>query len=187
MSPYAYLAHHRLQALAVRYGFEVDYRPIDLMRAKIAVGNTGPGNRAIPIKHKYLRLDLRRWANRYGVPFVPPSGYGSQRLNCGTFFALDLRVAQSYVCAAWPLVWGDGGDMNDDALLAQVALSMGWCPEEFLEYVSSDMAIERLRAMNEDALKKGVFGVPTMCIGSEMWWGNDRLHFLEDYLKGIEQ
>lgn len=184
MSPYAYLAHCKLPALARQYGFGIDYRPIDLAQAKIAVGNTGPANREIPIKHKYLRRDLQRWADCYGVPFAPPAGYGSHRLNCGVFFAIDKGVASSYVQLAWSHVWGGGADMDDDALLARIAQSMNWRPEEFLEYAASDVAHARLRAMNKTALENGVFGVPVMRVRDQMWWGNDRLHFVEDYLKG---
>ncbi len=184
LSPYAYLAHHRLAELAQRYGCVLDYRPIDLAQAKELVGNTGPTSREIPIKLKYLRQDLARWAQRYGVPFAPPSGYGSQRLNVGAFYALDRGLAASYVQAAWPRVWSEGGAMNDDALLADVAGRMGWNANDFLAYVSGVEGAARLTQATETATQSGVFGVPMMRIDDQMWWGNDRLHFLEDYLKG---
>jgi 2-hydroxychromene-2-carboxylate isomerase len=60
---------------------------------------------------------------------------------------------------------------------------MGWNPREFLAYTASDIALARLRITNDLALQHGVFGVPTMRIGSEIWWGNDRLEFLEDFLR----
>lgn len=183
LSPYAYLAHHKLPELAARYGYQVAYRPMDLQQAKLAVGNTGPANREMPIKHRHLRQDLQRWAAFYGVPFAPPAGYGSHRLNCATFYAIDRGVAAPYVTAAWQLVWGEGGAMNDDALLATVAERMGWNSDELLAFTASDAAHSRLRAINEMALERGVFGVPTMLVGDEMWWGNDRLHFLEMYLQ----
>jgi 2-hydroxychromene-2-carboxylate isomerase len=183
LSPYAYLAHHQLLAIAARYGYQIDYRPIDLQRAKLAVGNTGPANREIPLKHRYLRQDLQRWATSYGLPFAPPSGYGSHRLNCGTFYALERGVAARYVGTAWHLVWGEGGAMNDDSLIASVALRMGWDAGEFAAFTASETAASRLHGMNQLALEHGVFGVPMMCVDNQMWWGNDRLHFLENYLK----
>ena len=184
LSPYAYLAHHRLTKLAEEYGYTLDYRPIDLALAKQLVGNTGPSSREIPIKHKYLREDLARWARLYDIPFSPPAGYGSDRLNAGAFFALDRNAAAFYVHAAWPLIWGEGGAMNDDALLTNVAKQMRWDPDEFLAYVSGAEVASRLQISTENATQSGVFGVPMMCIDNYMWWGNDRLHFLEDYLKG---
>jgi 2-hydroxychromene-2-carboxylate isomerase len=183
LSPYAYLAHTQLPALAARHGCTIDYHPIDLQKAKLAVGNTGPANREVPIKHRHLRIDLQRWATHYGVPFAPPAGYGSARLNGGSFFALDRQAGQRYVDTAWQLVWGEGGAMDDDKLLASLAERMGWNAAEFIAYTSSDDARARLAASNAQALALGVFGVPTMAVGDEMWWGNDRLHFLEQHLQ----
>jgi len=184
MSPYAYLAHTRLPALAARRGAQLRYRPIDLDRAKLAIGNTAPANRDLPIKHRYLRVDLARWAQAYGVPFTPPAGYGSARLNRGAFLAIEQGCATRYVDCAWRRLWGGGGGaMDDDALLSDLAREMGWPADEFLAYVQSDAARERLEASNEEALARGVFGVPTMMVGDALWWGNDRLHFLDMHLQ----
>ncbi|WP_338617406.1 2-hydroxychromene-2-carboxylate isomerase [Pigmentiphaga sp. CHJ604] len=184
MSPYAYLAHARLPELAKRHGARLAYHPIDLFRIKLAVGNTGPSNRDIPLKHRYLRSDLQRWATAYGIPFVPPSGYGSTRLNCGAFRAIDEGRARYYADSVWRHVWGSGGAMDDDGLLAAVAKEMSWPEDEFLAYVRSSEAGRRLEASNAAALERGVFGVPTMIADGAMWWGNDRLDFLERHLQG---
>jgi 2-hydroxychromene-2-carboxylate isomerase len=183
LSPYAYLAHCRLPALATRYGYQIAYRPIDLQQAKLSVGNTGPANRELPIKHRHLRLDLQRWAKYYGVPLTTPAGYGSHRLNRGAFYAIDRGVAARYVGTAWQLVWGEGGAMNDDRLLASVAERMEWDADEFFAFTASDTASSQLRAMNDMAFEHGVFGVPTMRVDDQMWWGNDRLRFLEMHLQ----
>jgi 2-hydroxychromene-2-carboxylate isomerase len=60
---------------------------------------------------------------------------------------------------------------------------MEWDGDEFFAFTASDTASARLRAMNDMAFEHGVFGVPTMRVGDEMWWGNDRLHFLEMHLQ----
>jgi 2-hydroxychromene-2-carboxylate isomerase len=187
VSPYAYLAHTQLPTLAKRCGVSMTYHVIDLQQAKHAVGNTGPSNREMPIKHRYLRQDLQRWASDYGVPFSPPAGYGSTRLNCGVFYALDRGEVQRYVDLVWRRVWSEGGAMNDDGLIADVASEMGWQADHFLEFIVSREAIDRLHASNASALRRGVFGVPTMLVGDDMWWGNDRLHFLERHLQIFKQ
>jgi 2-hydroxychromene-2-carboxylate isomerase len=105
------------------------------------------------------------------------------RLNCGAFFAFDRALAERYVSTAWRLVWGEGGAMDSDALLAATAESLGWNAAEFIAYTTSEPARDRLAASNAQALERGVFGVPTMSIGDELWWGNDRLHFLEQHLQ----
>jgi 2-hydroxychromene-2-carboxylate isomerase len=183
LSPYAYLAHTQLPGLAQRHGLRIEYHPIDLQQAKLAVGNTGPSNREMPIKHRHLRLDLQRWAALYGAPLVPPAAYGSTRLNLGMFYAMAVADAQRYADSAWHRVWGKGGAMDDDNLLRGLAGDLGWPVDEFLSYVGSNEATQRLATSNAEALRRGVFGVPTMLVGDEMWWGNDRLHFLESHLQ----
>lgn len=182
LSPFAYLVHQRLPSLAKRYGYAIRYVPMDLPRAKRVAGNTGPSNRDIPVKLRYLTTDMNRWAKRYGVPLVFPKSFASERLNKGMLFAIDRGDAEAYVDAAFRLVWGRGEDMGSDAVLRQVAQERGWSADEFLAFVASQQAQERFEAANLEAHRRGVFGVPTMLIGEDMWWGNDRLHFLEEHL-----
>lgn len=183
MSPYAYLAHCRLPGLAEQHGYTLSYRPIDLKAAKLAAGNTGPATAQMPMKLRYAMADLTRWAEKYGAPLAfaqsPPV---SERANKGAFFAEEKGRSQEYVSALWAATFGAGGEFDSDDLLADVARQLGWSPEEFLEYLVSEKAAQLYDAGNKAAQSRGVFGVPTMMVGDEMWWGNDRLDFLEEYL-----
>ena len=182
-SPYAYLASGRLAKIAERHGYAINYCPLDLTRAKLAAGNTGPANLQIPPKIRYLMSDLRRWAARYGLPLGGvPKGKDTKRINIGALFAQDRGAAEDYVREAYDAVWGRGGDPNSDELLSALAVKLGWDAREFLDYVGSAGADARYEAVFEDAAKRGVFGVPIMIVGDEMWWGNDRLEFLEEFL-----
>ena len=89
MSPYSYLAHVKLPALAEKYGYELDYRVMDIPRAKKAAGNYGPSNRDIPPKIKVLIADLNRWADRYQVPMSFPKSLEVQPWNVGVLFAKE--------------------------------------------------------------------------------------------------
>ncbi|WP_295684847.1 2-hydroxychromene-2-carboxylate isomerase [uncultured Nevskia sp.] len=187
MSPFAYLAHTQLPALASRYDFRIAYHAIDLPAAKRAAGNSAPPNVSIPVKLRYLVTDMQRWARRYGVPLAFPKTLNSERLNLGLYFALDRGCAEDYLRAAWLPTWGQGGDMGSEALISAVAQSMGWDAAEFLRYAASQEARERYALDNCDSQARGVFGAPTMMIGEEMWWGNDRLGFLEEHLAATKQ
>lgn len=182
MSPFAYLAHSQLPRIARKYGCELVYKPIDLPAAKAAAGNTGPPNVRIPVKLRYLKVDLDRWATRYGVPLQFPKSLNSESLNIGTFYAEDRGQAEDYVRTAWHPVWGLGGDMGDAELIRGVARDMRWDPDDFMRFVQSAEAKARYAQGNLDAHQRGVFGAPTMMLGDEMWWGNDRLAFLEERL-----
>ncbi len=183
-SPYAYLASDRLAEMAERHGCTVNYCPIDLIRAKLSAGNTGPPNLAIPPKIRYLMTDLKRWCARYGLPFGGvPKSKDTKRINIGALLAQDRGMARDYVRAAYEATWGQGGDPNSDELLTTLAAKLDWDAEEFLGYVGSPAAEVRYDTIFEEAVKRGVFGVPIMLVGDEMWWGNDRLDFLEQFLE----
>jgi 2-hydroxychromene-2-carboxylate isomerase len=184
ISPFSYLAHCRLPDIARRHGRAIAYHVVDLAAVKLAAGNTGPTTREMPLKHAYSGADMQRWAARLGVPIKRPSGYGSDRLNKGVFLAADRGATGRYVTAAWRRVWGAGGDMTDAALMRDVAAELGWDEAEFLAFTQSPEAESRYRRATREAHARGVFGVPTMMIGDDMWWGNDRLEFLEQFLAG---
>ena len=176
-SPYAYLGLVRMLSHEARTGCSVGWRPVDLEELKRSAGNIGPALRDLPAKLRYVQQDTRRWAARYGVPLAQPAGLASLRINRGTFFADDRGVASRYLQAAALRVWSEGGACEDESLLASLALDMGWEPQEFLHYTLSPAAADRQRKTLERAREAGVFGVPTIVVAGESWWGNDRLDF----------
>ncbi|NQU70888.1 MAG: 2-hydroxychromene-2-carboxylate isomerase [Rhodospirillales bacterium] len=186
ISPFSYLAHTQLPDIAARHGRDIVYHPVDLKALKLDGGNTGPTTRDMPLKYRYSGTDMQRWAGRYGVKITRPTGHakGSDRLNKGAFLAEDRGVTRDYVTAAWQRVWCDGGDMSDEALIGDVAVELGWDRDEFLAFIDSTDTETRYRASTQAAHDRGVFGVPTMMVGDEMWWGNDRLDFMEEFLAG---
>lgn len=181
-SPFAYLAQARLPRLAQRYGAAIDYRPIDVRQAKLDAGNSGPSTRSVPAKAKFIRQDRLRWAAQYGLPMQDPKAFSAPRLNRGVFRAGSQGEAEAYVRTAFHRVWGLGGDPDSDDLLQAVARDMAWDTERFLAYVASPAAMQAYAETRRDARQRGVFGVPMMILGEELFWGNDRLDFLEEAL-----
>ncbi len=185
LSPYAYLAHHRLLSLSKSLTFSVRYHPVSLDWIKSKAGNKGLATRDMPMKLSYARADLQRWARRYGISLIPLISYASSKLGKGTFFADDLGMAEQFVRLAWQNVYGEGKKIDDDIVLSEIARSLGWDSSAFLEFVNSDKADWRLLASNTEAHSNGVFGVPTMRVGETIWWGNDRLDFLIEHLEDV--
>lgn len=182
LSPFAYLARHRLAELAGQHDWGVDYIAIDLAQAKTAIGNVGPGNRDLPVKLAYIKHDLQRWAKRYGIHLVFPPSYNSQRLNTGLYYPPCEGFEADYVRRAFHQVWGLGKAPDSHEVLSTVALEMGWNPVAFLQFVDSEKGLGMYMDATRQAIERNVFGVPTMAVGDEMWWGNDRLFFLEEFL-----
>lgn len=182
ISPFAYLANVKLPGIAARHQAEIDYRPIDVMHAKLAAGNFAPSTRSLPAKARFIRRDRHNWAKRYGVPMNDPNGTRTERLNIGVLYAKDCGCVQQYVDAAFLRVRGLGQGPDDDAVLAGVAADMGWQAQSLLDYVHSPQAQARYREGQQEAFRLGVFGVPMMIVEDQMFWGNDRLDFLDECL-----
>jgi 2-hydroxychromene-2-carboxylate isomerase len=182
MSPFAYLAHDRVCELAKTYKLDLSYWPMDLAAAKIAAGNSGPANRDIPVKLRYLLTDINRWAEKSGMPVKFPASLDSHRVNAGTFYAMIHGDVEQYVRTAFTLGWGRGGDLNSDELLAELASTMGWSAHDFIEHCNAGKELANYQNSTNHAIDKGVFGVPTVMLKDQMWWGNDRLDFVEEYL-----
>jgi 2-hydroxychromene-2-carboxylate isomerase len=145
--------------------------------------NTGPSSREQPLKSRYNAQEFRRWSRRYGVAIARPSDYDPEsRLNKGAFLALDRGRIHDYIVAAWRRTWGAGGNLADESLMRALAEEMGWSADEFMTWVVSDAALSRYRDETRAAHARGVFGVPTMLVGEEMFWGNDRLSWLEEHI-----
>lgn len=185
ISPFSYLAWQKLPQLAARYGYALDCHVADLAALKRLCGNTAPRMVDMPLKLDYSRIDQRRWADRYGVPITPPSGsHDSSWFNRGTFFAFGKSQLPDYLTAVWTRMRRDGRDLAEESSWREVAGDMDWNADEFVAAIRSPQSLTQYEDASRSAHARGVFGVPTMLIGKEMWWGNDRLDFLEDYLKG---
>ena len=183
ISPYSYLAHTQLPKIAAKHGYAIAYHPVDLTAIKLKGGNNGPSSRDQPLKIKYAYADFARWAKRYGVPMKRLGGYDPKcRLTRGAFLALDRGKAGEYVTATWQRIWGEGGSLADEALHCAVAREMGWNEDEFVAFLDSPAADARFQAETDAAHARGVFGVPTMMLDDELWWGNDRLDFVDEYM-----
>lgn len=183
ISPFVYLARGRLLDIAARHGLTVTYRPVDIGQLRKNAGNTGPSNSAIPAKLAYFQKDYRRWADFYGLPIAATlSGYATGVFNRGLFLAIDRGQADNYVEQACACIWRDGRDPGSEAVQARLSESMGWRPAELAEFAATPEADVRYADGIAAASALGVFGVPSFMIGEEMWWGNDRLDFLERFV-----
>lgn len=183
MSPFAYLARHRLVQIVKERGCEIHYKPIDLPRAKLAIGNNGPANRDLPVKLRYLITDLKRWAEIYKIPLGYIGNVNTERLNKGVFYAVQKASAEAYVREAYRMTWGESGTPDDPRLLAELARKLNWSASDFMSFLDSPAAASEYEATNAEAIARGVFGVPTVMIGDQMWWGNDRLFMVEEFLE----
>jgi 2-hydroxychromene-2-carboxylate isomerase len=183
-SPTAYLAHKRLGQLSKQYGLQVRYMPMLLGGVFKATGNTSPVT--IPAKGKYmLEHDLPRFALRYGVPlnFNPHFPINTLNLMRGAIAAGRLGCMDAYINLAFDAVWVQEKNMGDPAVVSQ-ALNEAGLDAERLIALSQDPEVKaELVADTEAAVARGVFGAPTLFLDGAMYFGQDRLDFIEDAIK----
>jgi 2-hydroxychromene-2-carboxylate isomerase len=184
MSPYAYLASIHLPEVIKRFKGRATfvYHPVDLVAVRFAAGNNGPFNRNIPAKFKVLIADLHRWARRYDVPFTMPADLKSSRANRGFLWARSQGREMEYLHAAYNAVWGHGKNPDLDETLGDIARAAGLSPEKLLRGIDEPAIAKQYESETEAAKARGVFGVPIFAVDDQMFWGNDRIEFLEEYL-----
>ena len=181
-SPAAYLAWTQLPRIAREARSEIEYRPFLLGGVFQATGNRSPME--VPAKGQYLQDDLQRFAKRYGVPFRhnPFFPINTLMLMRG---ALGLQLREPgrmvpYVDAVYRAIWVDGKNMNDPATVAGVLKEAGFDPEKILALASDPAVKDELKVVTQEAVARGVFGAPTFFVGTQMFWGQDRLDFVKE-------
>ena len=182
-SPYTYLAATQIDAQAQRCGAQVNWRPFLIGKAFEATGNKPPVT--VPAKGKYMSRDLRMWAKHYGVPFwfprvFPVNSVAALRIAC----ALPPEQAGAWALAVMSLYWTKDADISQPDTLKAVAASLGLDGEALLAATQDQAIKDRLRANTDEAIQRGVFGAPSFFVGEQMFWGNDRLVLLEEFLNG---
>jgi 2-hydroxychromene-2-carboxylate isomerase len=80
-------------------------------------------------------------------------------------------------------MWVDGRNMNDPATVTEVLRQAGFEPEQMLALANDPAVKDDLKAATQEAVARGVFGAPTFFVGTEMFWGQDRLEFLKEALQ----
>ena len=186
ISPYGYLAAEKVDALALRYGRAVDWRPLLLGVTVMKVMGMKPLPDT-PLKGDYVRLDPPRLARLMGVPFRRHGLADVNSLAAGRAFlwlkdrdpALAVRFAQR----VYRRLWVDGRDITPVSAVREEAGALGVDARELGEAIEGDAAKAALKASVEAAIAKGVFGVPTFIVDGEPIWGVDRLWMLEHWLR----
>jgi 2-hydroxychromene-2-carboxylate isomerase len=184
-SPWTYLAFDRLEPLASETGATLVWKPILVGGVFNAVNPSVYEQRANPVppKARYYAKDLRDWARHRGLAIGQPSVFpvNSVRAMRGALVALDAGCVSPYARAVFEAYWGEGRDISQDEVLADVAARVGLPRAGFFEAIASPAIKERLRAHSEELVARGGFGSPTLFVGGDdMYFGNDRMPLVRE-------
>ena len=183
-SPTAYLAWTQLPAICQRTQAELVLRPMLLGGVFKATGNTPPA--AVPAKGKWMLSDLALFAKRYGVAlnFNPHFPINTLVLMRGAVAVQQHQPERfdDYLQVVFKALWVEGKNLNDAAVVAEVLSGAGFDVKALLAQTQSQDIKDRLKANTEEAVARGAFGAPTCFVGKQLFFGQDRLDFVEEAL-----
>ncbi|MGB2693080.1 MAG: 2-hydroxychromene-2-carboxylate isomerase [Thermodesulfobacteriota bacterium] len=182
-SPYTYVASKRIEKICKDNGAELIWKPFLLGGVFNEIGSVP----AIEIdnKFKYLRQDFEQSAMHYGVDFKFPDFFplNSVRSMRGAFAAQEKGKLVEYTHEMFRLYWTESVDISKAEILGEAVVNVGIDSEWFVNRIAEQDIKDKLREETDKAIERGVFGAPTMFVNDQMFWGNDRLDFLDRYLK----
>ena len=183
-SPYSYLADTQVEPIAKRAGATLVRRPMLIGGVFKATGNASP--MTVPAKSKWAAADMPMWARHYGVAFRanPHFPVNTLALMRGAAAAELDGLFERYHPAVFKAMWVDGRNLNDMNEVAAVLTAAGLDAAAFGKRLQDQDAKDRLKATTDEAVARGVFGAPTCFVDGAMYFGNDRLPFVEKALKG---
>ena len=185
ISPYAFIAWTQVHAIAERNGRSVQAIPVLFAALLDAHGTKGPAE--VPAKRIYTFRDAYRKAHRLGLPALrPPPSHPFNPL-------LALRVASLLFTPAeqrrlidvlYAATWTEGTGIETPEAVAAAAQEAGFDGEALVRAAQQPEAKQRLREATAQAVARGVFGVPTVLVEDEIFWGTDGLEHVEACLRG---
>ena len=182
-SPYSYLAAQELPALARRYGRALRWRPIELAKVWEAQGLLEPYKAVRRVKVAYIWRDAARVAADRGIPLIrypAPLDVTRARLATHRLNRRDSSLAEVFVLQAWRKLFAEGTEIGSVSSLTR-GLDGALVSE--IEAAGEDTeAAEALHNANQEAVSLSCFGVPWIVADGEVYWGQDRIYLLKQYL-----
>jgi 2-hydroxychromene-2-carboxylate isomerase len=183
-SPNAYLAWTQLPDLADRYDCAIDPAPVLYAALLDAHGQLGPGE--IAAKGRWMTKNIYRKAAVLGVPLSPPAFFPFNPLLALriSLLPLDDAARRALIGALFEAVWARSLHVSESMVVERVANELGLDGAALVAQTQSPEIKGVLRRQTAEAISIGVFGVPTMQVGDELFWGYDDFPYLESFLAG---
>ncbi len=183
LSPFTYFAGDRLEQIAARQGVEIKYLPMDIMGLFAKTGGLPPKDRHIS-RQKYRLQEIKRISDYLGMPVnLNPKFWPTdpKPASCTIINASDDQgdigqLIRNYLTACW----AEDRDISDKGVIKSCLANAGFDPE--LAEVDNSRAMEVFQQNTLNAEQDNVFGSPTYVVDGEVFWGQDRLEYLERFL-----
>jgi len=186
-SPWAYLGHQRFQNILQKSAASVRVMPIDLGGKVFPISGGLPLGQRAPQRQSYRLTELARFSKWLGAPlhlkptFFPVSGDDAAKLIIAVDMTAGANAAMAITGAILSAVWSQQRNIADEKTLVELLKEQN-LPASCLEQAYSQAAQERYETYTQMAIDAGVFGAPSYVLNDEIFWGQDRLDFVERVL-----
>ena len=181
-SPFTYMGHERFEAMARKYKAAVNYKPADVGKIFAATGGLPVPQRS-PQRQAYRLMELRRWSEFLGLPLnLKPKHFP---VNANPAAQVVIAAIQAgihpgpLIGAFCRAVWAEERDIADPAEIKAITQAAGLDAVRLIAAAEPETIRAIIDANTEEGIRRGVFGAPTWIILDEVFWGQDRLDFVE--------
>jgi len=183
-SPWTYLAFHNIQILAAELQEPIQWRPIlvggifNSINPSVYAMRENP----VPAKQAYMLKDLQDWSREAGLKIVmPPRIFpvNSVKAMRGCIWLAPQGKLPAFAAAVFEAYWAREEDISQDAVLLAICQQLGIDGAAFLAGIGQATIKEQLKANTEEVIARGGFGSPTIFVGDDMYFGNDRLSLVK--------
>jgi 2-hydroxychromene-2-carboxylate isomerase len=182
--PYAYLGSTQIETLVQKHDATMSWSPVLLGGILKGIGTDPFFTTKLPAaKMRHNLTDMLRWAEHFEVPFAIHSRHPLRTVTVMRSL-LVAGIEPTLIHALYRAYWVDNRDVDNEDVLAEVLSEAGYEGQAIVRETQNPTIKQALIDRTQEAIDRGVFGVPAMFVGDEMVWGQDRLHFVETLLRG---
>ena len=181
--PWSYLALNRVREAAIRAGGLVVYRPVLVDEVLRRVNPGFPADRTdkLAVRARYQAKDLGDWARFCGLTLRRPDPWPlrpewAQR---GAVVAADAGRGTAYLSTVFAALFADNRDISDRAVVRALAVEAGLDAPRFASGIQEARSLEQVNANTAELVARGGFGTPTLLVGDDLYFGNDRMPLVE--------
>ena len=180
--PWTYLSFKRLIQTTTRTASAINWKPVLIADIEAEIGPKIDSRTLYSSEINYENKDLQDWANYCGLKIVPrndDSKKTSIKALCGALFALEANKIDAYSGLVFDAYFADLKDIANNDILTEIATNLELDLQGFQSAIDSIQSVEQLKKNAAELVERGGFGSPTMFVGDDMYFGNDRMPLVE--------
>jgi carboxymethylenebutenolidase len=188
-SPWSYLGHSRFTQLVKKHGARVNVKAVDLPRV-FSVSGGVPLKQRAPQRQAYRLVELKRFREHLNIPFnlepkhFPGPGHDAPKLIIAADIVHGAEVAMEVAYGLMKACWAEDRSIDDAETRAAIVRAAGRDPAALAAPAVAEAAAAKYEAYTQEAIDRNVFGAPSYVIDGVIFWGQDRLEFVDRALAG---